>query len=91
MSTNAALVVSTFRQHGNTWQVRRAANGRLNFPVLYLGALDTSYFDYESKNLDYDFIPIIEKLVVYHTIFLVSPVSWHRVSAQITTFSPHFS
>ncbi len=91
MTTKAALVIGTSRQDGNTWRVLQAANKDLQLPIFDLSALNISYFDYDSKNLDDDFIPTIEKLLDYDTIGLISPLYWYTVSAQMKTFIDRFS
>ena len=91
MPSKAALVIGTSRQDGNTWRVLQAANKDLQLPIFDLSALKISYFDYDSKNLNDDFIPTIEKLLDYDTIGLISPVYWYTVSAQMKTFLDRFS
>jgi hypothetical protein len=76
VTANAALVIGTSRQDGNTWGLLRAANERLGLPVFNLADLSISYFDYDSRNLNDDFIPTIEKLIGFETIGLISPVYW---------------
>jgi len=91
MAKKAALVIGTSRNDGNTWGVLRAANERLALPVFSLGDLSISYFDYNSQNLNDDYIPTMEKLVECDVIGLVSPVYWYTVSAQMKTFLDRFS
>ena len=86
-----ALVIGTSRNEGTTWTVLRAANEHVALPVFDLAKMSISYFDYESKNLDDDFIPLVEKLVTYDAIGLVSPVYWYSVSAQMKTFIDRLS
>jgi multimeric flavodoxin WrbA len=91
MANKTALVIGTSTRNGNTWKVVQAANANLRLPVFDLADLRISYFDYDSRNLDDDFIPTMEKLVEFDTIGLVSPVYWYSVSAQMKTFIDRFS
>ncbi len=91
MSNGAILVVGTSRSDGNTWGVLAGANQSTNFPTVDLAKLNISYFDYNARNLDDDFIPTIRKILSYGAIGLVSPVYWYTVSAQMKTFLDRFS
>lgn len=91
MKKDTALVIGTSRGDGNTWGLLRGANARLELPIFDVTSLRISYFDYDSGNLNDDFIPTMEKLVEFETIGLVSPVYWYSVSAQIKTFIDRIS
>jgi multimeric flavodoxin WrbA len=91
MANKTALVIGTSRRNGNTWKVMLAANAKLGLPVFDLADLKISYFDYDARNLNDDFIPTMEKLIEFDTIGLVSPVYWYSVSAQMKTFIDRLS
>lgn len=91
MKKDTALVIGTSRGDGNTWRLLRGANARLELPIFDVASLRISYFDYDGRNLDDDFIPTMEKLAEFQTIGLVSPVYWYSVSAQMKTFIDRIS
>lgn len=91
VSNNTMLVVGTSRRDGNTWRVLSGANKQSAFPIVDLADLKISYFDYNSKKADDDFIPTIRRILQFKTIGLVSPVYWYSVSAQMKTFIDRFA
>ena len=56
-----------------------------------LKTLNISAFDYTHKNLDDDFIPLIEEMIQYDTIVLASPVYWYAVSSHMKVFLDRWS
>ena len=86
MHSKAALDIGTSRPDGNTWRVLRGANEGVKLPILDLACMRISYFDYRHANLGDDFITIVEKLLQFDTIGLVTPVYWYSVRAQMKTF-----
>jgi multimeric flavodoxin WrbA len=56
-----------------------------------LSKLDISYFDYDHKNKEDDFIPLAEKMVEYRSIILAMPVYWYTMSAVMKTFVDRLS
>jgi multimeric flavodoxin WrbA len=91
MNSKAALVIGTSRPDGNTWRVLRGANEGVKLPILDLACMRISYFDYRHATQGDDFITIVEKLLQFDTIGLVTPVYWYSVSAQMKTFIDRLS
>ena len=91
MSTSLAFLIGTSRNDGNTWKLLNQINAQFQAPIVDLGALNISFFDYQSRNLNDDFIPTIESLTSYSTIGFVSPMYWYSVSAQMKVFIDRLS
>jgi multimeric flavodoxin WrbA len=81
MNSKAALAIGTSRPDGNTWSVLRGANEGVRLSIFDLASMRVSYSDYHHANLGDDFITIIEELLEFDTIGLVTPVYWYSVSA----------
>lgn len=56
-----------------------------------LNDYEISYFDYEHKNKDDDFLPLIKEVLEHDTLVLATPVYWYTMSAQMKTFLDRIS
>lgn len=63
----------------------------LDASYIDLAAKDISYYDYEHKNVDDDFIHIAEQMVSADLMILGTPVYWYTMSAQMKTFLDRWS
>ncbi|MCB0354976.1 MAG: NAD(P)H-dependent oxidoreductase [Bdellovibrionales bacterium] len=91
MEDDLAFILGTSRSDGNTRRLLNYVNREMNASVVDLATLNISYFDYEGKNLDDDFIPTIESLQDYSMLGFVSPMYWYTVSAQLKIFVDRLS
>ncbi len=66
-------------------------NVGFEFPLIDLSEKNISYFDYEARNADDDFLPVIEQVLEFEKIGFVSPLYWYTVSAQMKTFIDRLS
>ena len=63
-----------------------------SIPLIDLNSLDITPFDYEHKNKDDDFMPLIEKVIKQHDpIILATPVYWYTMSATMKIFIDRIS
>ncbi|MCI5065774.1 NAD(P)H-dependent oxidoreductase [bacterium] len=85
------FLIASSRRSGDTWSLLEQMNAVYQFPVIDISVLDISYFDYEHRNIDDDFITTIETILQYQIIGFVSPVYWYTVSAQMKTFIDRMS
>jgi len=53
--------------------------------------MDISAFDYAHKNLDDDFLSLMDYLLKYDNIIFASPVYWFAMSAQMKVFVDRLS
>lgn len=91
MSSSVVFIIGTSRKEGNTWQLLNHVNRAHQARVIDLSELNISYYDYDHKNIDDDFIGVVEEIQQYKTIGFVSPVYWYSVSAQMKAFIDRFS
>jgi multimeric flavodoxin WrbA len=91
MANELAFILGTSRVDGNTRRVLDHVNSQFEAPIFDLATRNISYFDYEARNLNDDFIPTIESLQTFSAIGFVSPMYWYTVSAQLKTFIDRLS
>ncbi len=91
MRNQLVFIVGTSRSDGNTWHLLNYINKDLGAKLIDLTELNISYFDYQQRNIDDDYIATIEEILKYDTIAFVSPMYWYTVSAQMKTFIDRFS
>ena len=74
------------RRNGNTGQLMDSIAEQLQIEVIDLAALAISPYDYEHKNRDDDFDPLMQHVLGYDQIILASPVYWYGVSTPMKIF-----
>ena len=85
MNKSIAIIGSS-RRNGNTGKLIDWIADELGIEIVDLSTKNISPFDYEHKNADDDFLPLIDQLLKYDNIIFVSPVYWYSMSAQMKTF-----
>lgn len=91
INSSFLLIAGSSRNHGNTIALTTWLADKLNVDFINLSDLNISFYDYEHKNIDDDFLSIAQKMIESNTIVLVSPVYWYSVSAQMKTFIDRIS
>lgn len=91
ITKEVVFILGTSRQDGNTRRLLDHMNREPKAPIVDLAERKISYFDYEGRNLDDDFIPTIEALQDFSRIGFVSPLYWYTVSAQLKVFLDRLS
>jgi len=86
-----AILLSTSRYNGNTSALVDAVSDQTDVDVFNLKNYNISPFDYEHKNIDDDFVPLVKKLLNYEHIVFASPVYWYSMTAQMKTFFDRIS
>ena len=90
---NPIIIFGSSRSIGNT---SRAVDQVLNFlprntVFVDLKSCNISYFDYEHKNRNDDFIPLAERMITHNPIILATPVYWYMPSAAMKIFIDRIS
>jgi multimeric flavodoxin WrbA len=92
MKTQKTIVIfGSSRPEGNTMTLLQTIIGEQDITVINLEDKKISYYDYEHRNIDDDFLPLIKTIIQYEKIIFVSPVYWYSFSAQMKTFIDRFS
>jgi multimeric flavodoxin WrbA len=84
-------VIGSSRRNGNTGKLIDIIAKELNIEVIDLSLKDISPFDYEHKNFDDDFLPLMDHILLHDNIIFVSPVYWFSMSAQMKIFVDRMS
>ncbi len=82
---------SSSRRHGNTGQFLDRVARELNMDVIDLSALRLSPYDYDHRNRDDDFEPLMRQVLSHDRIIFASPVYWYAVSPAMKIFLDRIS
>jgi len=92
MENKRVIIVGSSRANGNTVKIVESIAEQFNFDIVILSEYNISYYDYESKNRDDDFIPLIKNIVEkYDTLIFATPVYWYSMSGIMKVFFDRFS
>lgn len=79
-------VFASARRHGNTGAFIDWIAGELGIKIIDLAEKNISPYDYAHKNIDDDFLPVMEELLRYDQIIFVTPVYWYGPCAPMKVF-----
>ncbi len=86
------IIMGSSRSDGDTAATVKTLSELTHFPTLDLKSLNFSDYDYQSGNLDDDFLPTVRKLVNnYEHIIWATPVYWYTMSALMKRFIDRIS
>ncbi|KZS41319.1 FMN reductase [Aquimarina aggregata] len=87
MSIRGVIVQGSSRSKGNTYQISSFVQDNSGFDIVDLKSKQIGQFDYEFKNQNDDFIPLIREIVAnYDIIIFVTPVYWYAMSGIMKVF-----
>jgi multimeric flavodoxin WrbA len=84
--SNTVAVFASARTNGNTKKLIDWICNELGAHVIDLSEKNISPYDYEHKNLNDDFIPVINEILQYENIIFATPIYWYAASAQMKVF-----
>ena len=90
MSSAIALFASS-RRNGNTGQLIDRIAAELDMEVVDLGSKRLSAYDYEHRNRDDDFEPLMKRVLGFEQIIFASPVYWYAASPTMKVFLDRIS
>ena len=86
------IIVGSSRDNGNTMSIAKKVALNNNADLINLNNYNFSYYDYESKNKNDDFLPLIRKIIEnYNTLIFCTPVYWYSMSGILKVFFDRFS
>ena len=91
MNSNAIIVFGSSRRHGYTGQLVDEVAQRHQLRVVDVGDYQMTPYDYEHRNRDDDFLPLMREVAGYPQIILASPVYWYTMSSQLKVFVDRWS
>jgi multimeric flavodoxin WrbA len=90
MRSTIALFGSS-RRNGNTGGLIDAVASALSIEVVDLSEKKISSFDYEHRNRDDDFEPLMDRVLGFEQLILASPVYWYAASPPMKVFVDRIS
>jgi multimeric flavodoxin WrbA len=87
----AIALFASSRRHGNTGQLMDRIAKELAIEVVDLATARMSAYDYEHRNRDDDFEPLLRRVLDFDQIIFASPVYWYSVSPPMKVFLDRIS
>lgn len=86
------IILGSSNSNGDTYKAASFVSQQMNYSIIDLKTKNISEFDYEFKNRDDDFHPLIDKIVnQYDLIIFATPVYWYTMSGILKTFLDRIS
>lgn len=90
--TRILSLLGSSHHNGNTTLVTNRFSDLSGSHIIDLGQKDISYYDYDHKNREDDFLPLIKDFIEnYDTLVIVTPIYWYTMSAEVKTFLDRIS
>ena len=89
--TKAIIVFGSSRRDGNTGQAADYLASLLSCDVIDVGAANITPYDYQHRNQDDEFMPIMKRIIEHEIIIFASPIYWYSMSAQLKIFVDRFT
>lgn len=83
---NAIALFASSRRNGNTGKFMDRIAAEMNIEVVDLSSSRISAYDYEHRNRDDDFEPLMKRVLEFEHIIFASPVYWYAVSPPMKVF-----
>lgn len=92
MNERILIIQGSARSSGHTYDMCQILQSHVKADFIDLKALNFGDFDYDFKNRNDDFLPLIRRFVKdYDTIILASPIYWYNVSSIMKRFLDRLS
>lgn len=92
MKNKTVIILGSSRSKGNTSKIVENIAINNDLDVIDLNNYKISFYDYESKNKEDDFLPLIKSLIEkYDTFIFATPVYWYSMSGIMKVFFDRFS
>ncbi len=91
MSFKRLIILGSSRSNGDTRKVTDAFAQLTHADFIDLNDYNISYYDYEHRNQDDDFLLVFQKLLQYDQVIFATPVYWYSMSAVMKTFFDRIS
>ena len=87
IGSKKVIIVGSSRSNGNTSKIIDKISTKINADVIDLRDYSISYYDYESKNSNDDFLPLARTITErYDTLIFATPVYWYSMSGIMKVF-----
>lgn len=88
---NTIALFSSSRRNGNTGRLMDRIVSELNIEMVDLASLRLSAFDYDHRNRDDDFEPLMGRLLAHDQVIFATPIYWYAVSPAMKVFLDRIS
>lgn len=88
---NTIALFSSSRRSGNTGQFMDRIASELAVEVVDLAQLRLSPYDYDHRNRDDDFEPLMECVLSHEQVIFATPIYWYAVSPAMKVFLDRIS
>lgn len=89
--TKTAIVFSSSRAEGDTSKIVQYLVGQSTATLFDLSQYCISYYDYDHRNRDDDFLPLMSELIEFEHIVFATPMYWYAMCAQMKVFIDRLS
>lgn len=90
--SKSVIIIGSSRVNGNTTRIATEIAKQHQLDSINLSDYNFSYYDYESKNREDDFIELIKGILEkYETLIFATPVYWYSMSGIMKVFFDRFS
>ena len=83
---NAIALFASSRRHGNTGQFVDRIAAKPTIEVVDLASVRMSPYDYEHRNRDDDFEPLMKRVLKFDQLLFATPVYWYAVAPAMKVF-----
>ena len=92
MESKKVIILGSARKNGNTTKIVDEIAKESGIDVIDLSDYNISHYDYESKNKEDDFLPLIRRILEeYDTLIFATPIYWYNMSGIMKVFFDRFS
>ncbi|MGE6356703.1 flavodoxin family protein [Flavobacterium sp. NPDC079362] len=92
MEGKKVIILGSSRKNGNTTKIVDEISKEHGIDIIDLSDYNISYYDYESKNREDDFFPLIKGIIEkYDTLIFATPIYWYNMSGIMKVFFDRFS
>ncbi len=86
------MILGSSRTDGETGEVVRQIRQISNWDVIDLNDYKIGNYDYEHKNKEDDYLPLMRRIIQNYQVFvLATPVYWYAMSGTMKTFFDRFT
>lgn len=89
---NIVIILGSSRTNGETGQIVNQLQNITKWDVIDLNDYKINNYDYEHKNKNDDYLPLMRNLINKYDVFIfATPVYWYSMSATMKTFFDRFT
>ncbi len=86
------IILGSSNSKGETYKLANYISQKTGYEIIDLKTKNIAEFDYEFKNSNDDFLPLMEEIVTSYQIIIFSkPVYWYAMSGILKTFFDRIS